>query len=773
MATKQIHELQPVAIATAADRIVVSTGDGNLTRQSQLGNIAVRMPGNGAVDRRIQTKLADAVSIRDFGAMGDGTTDDAPAFAAAIAAHRSLFIPSGRYRLATPVDVPPGRTILGAGRDDAEIIAEAATAFVFRRNEGAFAIEPSGADDWCRSKLSGLSIRMTVGGLEVWGHEFRLSDVNFYGGSANGWCIDLVDCNECLVENVSGGYGGGGYRLFAGGIRFRAAKPGVNYGDSLLSEISLKLGSANTVGILLDGSTAGATNWINNMILQRVQVNAPVNGSGMIALAGTVGVKLVNAARINMLDCGVEVSSIGFEEYSQNTGGTAGACVGNNFIGCITHNCPTSYKDSNSIFPRSVIQRTFLGCDNMAPLDSSLEATLGRCQDGDAFFAGAWLFNRQSQPSIQLRSPQTNVLLVAGDNKGALQDKADGHATQDRPYRSLMIDIGSKNSTKLTRPIGIGAPDPDSGSPMLDVRLELGNGEPEPGDENHLGELARIQLNDPVLLRPRATEPLRPVDGLMHFAVAPSALPATGERYLGPGIYARLNGGEYSPVAVQRGAVPERVVHFDWTISANDFGKILRVSHGDPRTITIPAGLVPPGVGARRIWLIREGTGPVSFVAGPGMTLRLPRPELNFIAKQNQAVELVIFGNDTCYANYLDPDVDLRYTLKARTSIGYPNGVEAFHMGNIVHVSHGSQQVDVLFGPGLVPAGAEAAWIKLVKAGNANVRIIATPQMTLKVPGGGSEYIITQPNKMVEVYVTAASGPAAMNGMTNHVYVRD
>ncbi len=773
MATKQIHELPSVPALTGDDRLLVSTADGNLTRQAALDSIATRMPGGGAVDRRIAAKLADAVSVRDFGAQGDGVADDAPAFAAAIAGHRSIFVPPGQYRLSTVVDVPPGRTILGAGRDDATILAEAANAFVFRRNEGAFAIEPGATDDWCRSMLTNLTIRMAVGGVEVWGHEFRLSDVNFYGGAVAGWCVDLIDANECVVEKVSGGYGGANFRLFASGLRFKAAKPEVNYGDSLVSEVSFKLGSAETIGILLDGSVASSTNWINNMILQRLQVNAPVNGGGTTALAGTVGIRLVNAARINLIDCDVEVVETGFEEYSESSGGVAGACVANTFVGCITHWCPTPYKDSNAAFARSVIQRNFIGCDNMAPLNTRLEAELGRCQDGDAFLVGAWLFNRFSEPSIQLRSPQKNILLLTGDNKGAAQEKADGHATQDQPYRGLMIDIGSKNSAKLTRPISIGAPDPDSGSPMLDVRLELGNGEPEPGDENHQGELARIQLNDPVLFRPRTTEPLRPIDGLMHFAAAPSALPATGERYLGPGIYARLNGGEYSPVAVQRGAVPERVVNFDWTISANDFGKILRVSHGNPRTITIPAGIVPAGVGARRVWLIREGSGPVSLVAGPGMTLRLPRPERNFIARQYQAVELVIFANDTCYANHLDPDVDLQYTLRARTSIGYSSGVDAVHMGNIVHVSHGSEQVDVLFGPGLVPAGAEAAWIKLVKAGNANVRIIATPEMTLKVPGGGSEYVITQLNKMVEVYVTAASGPAAMNGMTNHVYIRD
>lgn len=769
MATNQIHELPAASALTGDDRILVSTSDGNLTRQATLDGITARMPGADAVDRRIAGKLSDVVSVKDFGAIGDAVADDAPAFAAALAAHRAVFVPPGRYRLAAPVDVLPQRTILGAGRDDVELWPDGTHAFIFRRNEGAFKIDAGGTDDWNRSMLGNLSIRMASGGVEVWGHEFRLSDVNFYGGAAEGWCVDLIDSNECVVEKVSGGYGGGGFRLLASGFRFRAVKPNVNYGDSLVSEVSLKLGSSGTQGILLDGGTASPVNWINNMILQRIQVNAPAGGGGTTPLPGSVGIKLKNAARINLIDCDVEVVETGFEEYSESTGGTAGACVANTFIGCITHWCPTTYKDSNGLFARSVIQRNFLGCDNMAPLNTRLEPELGRCQDGDAFLVGAWLFNRFSEPSIQLRSPQKNILLLAGDNKGPAQEKADGHATQDNPYRGLMIDIGSKNSAKLTRPISIGAPDPDSGAEMLDVRLELGNGE---GDAR--GELARVQINDPLYLAPRTTEPVRRIDGLMHFATAAAALPTSGggDYYLGQGVYCRLNDGEYVPVATQRGAVPTRMANGSRSLSTLDFGKVLRVSNGNPITITIPAGLVPPGVGARRIWLVREGEGDVFFAAGPGMTMRLARPERNFIAKRYQAVELVIFGDDTCYLNYLDPDVDLHYTLRARTSIGYPSGVGAIHMGNIVHVSHGSAQVDVLFGSGLVPAGAEAAWIKLVKAGNANVRIIATPEMTLKVPGGGSEYVITELNKMVEVYVTAATGPAAMNGMTNHVYIR-
>lgn len=55
--------------------------------------------GSGAVTTNVQTKLREIISVKDFGATGDGVTDDSDAIrlAAMAAAGKSLYFPSGTY----------------------------------------------------------------------------------------------------------------------------------------------------------------------------------------------------------------------------------------------------------------------------------------------------------------------------------------------------------------------------------------------------------------------------------------------------------------------------------------------------------------------------------------------------------------------------------------------------------------------------------------------------------------------------------------------------
>jgi hypothetical protein len=77
--------------------------------------------GLGAVPTTVQAKLRETVSVKDFGAVGDGVADDTAAFAAAVTAAASLgcavYVPGTAtyYRLLDEITVPDGVSIAGDG----------------------------------------------------------------------------------------------------------------------------------------------------------------------------------------------------------------------------------------------------------------------------------------------------------------------------------------------------------------------------------------------------------------------------------------------------------------------------------------------------------------------------------------------------------------------------------------------------------------------------------------------------------------------------------
>jgi hypothetical protein len=53
------------------------------------------------------------INIRDVGAVGDGTTDDTDAFKKAIAEHRTIYLPSGQYRVTDTITLRPDTILIG------------------------------------------------------------------------------------------------------------------------------------------------------------------------------------------------------------------------------------------------------------------------------------------------------------------------------------------------------------------------------------------------------------------------------------------------------------------------------------------------------------------------------------------------------------------------------------------------------------------------------------------------------------------------------------
>lgn len=86
----------------------------------------------GAVNRPINEKLSEIVSIKDFGAVGDGATDDTDAIQAALDSGNSIvYFPSGNYLCGEITISTEGQLLQGAGALKTQITSNAKPLIVF------------------------------------------------------------------------------------------------------------------------------------------------------------------------------------------------------------------------------------------------------------------------------------------------------------------------------------------------------------------------------------------------------------------------------------------------------------------------------------------------------------------------------------------------------------------------------------------------------------------------------------------------------------------
>lgn len=65
-------------------------------------------PGAGAVARSLYGRLSDWCSVKDYGAVGDGTTDDTAAFQAAVDSGMGAYVPRGTYKISATINLNNG-----------------------------------------------------------------------------------------------------------------------------------------------------------------------------------------------------------------------------------------------------------------------------------------------------------------------------------------------------------------------------------------------------------------------------------------------------------------------------------------------------------------------------------------------------------------------------------------------------------------------------------------------------------------------------------------
>ena len=154
---------QPDGVATldANGDVVQNPADLKDTTDPAKGDalIGFRQSGTGAVARTVHDKLGEFVSVKDFGAVGDGVADDTAAIQAAISYASSVsgvvVFPAGAYRIASAIFADGNVSLISSG---AVLLIDAAGVFAGTNADVVFVF---GKDSTWRGSFTGFDIRFS------------------------------------------------------------------------------------------------------------------------------------------------------------------------------------------------------------------------------------------------------------------------------------------------------------------------------------------------------------------------------------------------------------------------------------------------------------------------------------------------------------------------------------------------------------------------------------------------------------------------------------
>jgi hypothetical protein len=390
------------------------------------GNFTALVTGalSGSVQRTLKAKLGDFVSVKDFGAKGDGTTDDTAAINAALSAllytGYTLYFPPGTYLVSqSGTDgtngwcvYNPGVSMAGQGLIGAQI--KAATSVVSTCD--IMRVQPPNGGYIDFFHLDRISIQPTNGGTTYGRHGIFM---NFGAGVTN--------CSKMLLENLyiykCNGLSIYGYNNstnaqgvpFAGVVRACALFSAVDFeyfADSLCFEGSNVIRDVNgNVGLKITAQTGLATGTAGGIQLNGLNIDA--SGGALYIRSGR---------GINIIGCDLEM--------------TAGTCTNLvNLAGDVSTLVNVTWKGSTIgvLGTASVTNMINIGSVTLADLDGY---TIVSAPTGSGF--------TQPVTGINITSSATTVNLGLGEITYNLTNQvADAGVGTRGVTRSLTANLAS------------------------------------------------------------------------------------------------------------------------------------------------------------------------------------------------------------------------------------------------------------------------------------------------------------------------------------------
>jgi hypothetical protein len=162
--------------------------------------------GTGAVARTVQSKERDTVSVKDFGAVGDGVTDDTAAIQAAIASlnTRGKVCLRGTFKVTAQIVLPSGVQLIGDGfsENNGTGAANRGASCVLRAFTGASATVLASGDD---CGVDGVDFDNNLQGtgdcLQVTGSRFRGGALSCRNSGGDGFRVGKTNAGASSTNS--------------------------------------------------------------------------------------------------------------------------------------------------------------------------------------------------------------------------------------------------------------------------------------------------------------------------------------------------------------------------------------------------------------------------------------------------------------------------------------------------------------------------------------------------------------------------------------------
>jgi|GEM_PF-3293936 hypothetical protein len=155
--------------------------------------------GTGAVIRTAQDKMRETVSVKDFGAVGDGVADDTAAIQAALNTGNSVYLPDGTYKTTSPLYLDSEAVLFGSGKSNVVIKKTTTTSGVGSNTARGGAVTDSYVKNCiiiCRHPNNDYNYDCVISGLTLYSDGY-IVDYGIYAPRMSQWKLEDVTVFQC------------------------------------------------------------------------------------------------------------------------------------------------------------------------------------------------------------------------------------------------------------------------------------------------------------------------------------------------------------------------------------------------------------------------------------------------------------------------------------------------------------------------------------------------------------------------------------------------